>query len=63
VLAIVQAIDGSLSSRRGHGGPEKACMRSLWERVETVVGELLGAVTLDDLRREARAPEPLDFTI
>jgi Rrf2 family protein len=63
VLTIVQAIDGPLSSRHGHAGPEKACVRSLWERVETAVGDLLGAVTLDDLRREARVPEPLDFAI
>ena len=62
VLAIVQAIDGPLSAASARR-PEKACVHSLWERVETAVGDLLGAVTLDDLRREARVPEPLDFAI
>jgi Rrf2 family protein len=67
VQAIVRAIDGPLSGAParppGHAGSEKACVRSLWARVETAVGDVLGAVTLDDLRREARGPEPLDFAI
>ena len=38
-------------------------MRALWERVETAVRDTLGAVTLEDLRREAVAPGPADFNI
>jgi Rrf2 family protein len=63
VLAIVQAIDGPLSAALAAGRPEMACLRSLWARVETSVRDQLGAVTLDDLRREAREPGPLDFSI
>jgi len=67
VIAVVEAIDGSLSiappPRRTPAAREDACVRALWERAESAVHEVLGAVTLDDLRREARAPEALDFNI
>jgi Rrf2 family protein len=64
---LVAAIDGSWSSLRPAAGrrddPAEACVRSLWRRVEAAVEEVLGSVTLEDLTREADAPDPLDFTI
>jgi Rrf2 family protein len=67
VAAIVEAIDGPFSTEsvkhRGRERPEAACVRSLWGRVEAVVRDVLETVTLDDLRREASASEPLDFSI
>ena len=38
-------------------------MRAVWERVAAAVRETLADVTLDDLRREAVAPGPADYTI
>jgi Rrf2 family protein len=67
VGAVVEAIDGPLSTtsskRRSSVSREDACVRALWQRAEAAVHEVLGTVTLDDLRREARTPEALDFTI
>ena len=48
---------------RGRITPEEACVRSLWARVEAALMGVLRAVTLDDLRQQAGAPEALDFTI
>lgn len=66
VLAVVEAIDGPLTTADGGASsvsPEEAGIRALWERVETGVRETLGSVTLEDLRREAVAPGPADYTI
>jgi Rrf2 family protein len=67
VSAVVEAIDGPLSTasprRRDRPTPEDACVRALWQRAESAVRDVLAGVTLDDLRREARRPEALDFTI
>ena len=64
---VVEAIDGPLSNakstQRGQVRPEEACIRSLWEQVETAVRDILRGVSLDDLRREAGAPEAVDFNI
>jgi Rrf2 family protein len=66
VSVILEAIDGPLStsaSARRRAVPEETCLRSLWGRVEGAAQEVLTAVTLDDLSRQAGAAEALDFTI
>jgi Rrf2 family protein len=67
VGAVLEAIDGPLATASAGtpraGSPEAASLRSLWGRVEEAVSEILGNVTLDDLRRETRAYDALDFTI
>ena len=67
VSAILEAIDGPLSAvrakRRGPVTPEEVCVHSLWGRVEVAVQDVLGTVTLDDLRQQASAPGALDFSI
>lgn len=66
VLAIVEAVDGPLAvasaSSPGEGG-EAACTRDLWTRTLAAVRATLADVTLEDLRREASAPGPVDYTI
>lgn len=67
VRAVIEAIDGPFAdtapAAHGRVRPEDACVRSLWGRVEAAVQEILSGVTLDDLRREAGAPGPVDFSI
>jgi Rrf2 family protein len=67
VLAVVEAIDGpfgaSVAGPRLAASPEERCVRSVWGQVAVVVRETLTAVTLEDLRREAVAPGPADYTI
>ncbi len=67
VLAVVEAIDGPLATVATGPpsvvSPEDSCTRALWGRVETAVRDTLGAVTLDDLRREAFAPGIADYNI
>jgi Rrf2 family protein len=67
VLAVVEAIDGlfggSLESTREAASPQERCVNSVWDRVAAAVRETLADVTLEDLRREAVAPGPADYTI
>jgi len=67
VAAVLEAIDGPLSvapaRNRGALSPEEVCIRSLWARVEVAVHGVLGDTTLDDLRRQASAPDALDYSI
>ncbi len=60
VMAVVEAIDGPFGSV---ASPDDTCVSSLWKRVTTAVRDALGAVTFEDLRREAVAPGPADFNI
>jgi Rrf2 family protein len=66
-MAVVEAIDGPFTASATDSPvlprPEESCMRALWDRVEAAVRETLGAVTLEDLRREAVVPGPADYTI
>ena len=65
--AVIEAIDGPLSGaanrKRHRARPEEVCVLSLWDRVESAVQDILGGVTLEDLRREAVAPGPVDYSI
>ncbi len=64
VMAVVEAIDGPFPIGPSPGaGPEAACVHALWKRVESAIRETLEQVTLDDLRREAGAPGPVDYNI
>jgi Rrf2 family protein len=67
VMAVVEAIDGPFeavgASPAVMTSPEETCVRAVWERVAAAVRETLAAVTLDDLRRDAVAPGPTDYTI
>jgi DNA-binding IscR family transcriptional regulator len=66
-MAVVEAIDGPFVAGAPDSPfvarPEASCVRALWDRVEAAVRETLGAVTLEDLRREAVVPGPADYTI
>ena len=69
VSAILEAMDGPLSAASG-GGRERrgatsadVCLQDLWGRVARAAQAVVDAVTLDDLRRQAGARDPLDFTI
>lgn len=67
VGAVIEAIDGPFSTaaktKQSNVRPEEACVRSLWGQVESAVQQILRGVTLDDLRREAGTPGPMDFSI
>jgi Rrf2 family protein len=66
VAAVVEAIDGPYSitpAQRGPQSSEQACVSSLWRKVERAALDVLAGVTLEDLKQEASAPGPLDFTI
>jgi Rrf2 family protein len=66
VLDVVEAIDGPFTAAavpRAATSAEEAGVRAIWGRVETAVREALGAVTLEDLRRETVGSGPADYNI
>jgi Rrf2 family protein len=67
VMAVVEAIDGPfkavVADPSSLAGPEDSCLRVLWGQVDVAVRATLGAVTIDELRREAVAPGPVDYNI
>lgn len=66
VLSVVEIIDGPLVVGGDTSAPpsgEVACTQALWGRTVRAVRETLAARTLEDLRREAVAPGPVDFII
>jgi Rrf2 family iron-sulfur cluster assembly transcriptional regulator len=67
VAAILEAVDGPLQQNRpGTGAMTSAAdtsLRHLWAEVGEAVKDVVGRVTLEDLRRRADTAETLDFNI
>jgi Rrf2 family protein len=67
VATILQAIDGATSvadrGLRADVSGAQASLHRLWARVDDAVSAVVGSVTLEDLRREADAHAPIDFSI